>query len=90
MMENRFPLPPLSQLYPSRRAELDVLIPLISKNEMVSKTAVLSAFSIILGQTRSEIWNSLLSIVFSKKTDDMVAVIRVMLRSFIAMSLFVQ
>lgn len=89
-MENHFPLPPLSQLYPSRRAELDVLIPLISKNEMVSKTAVLSAFSIILGQTRSEIWNSLLSIVFTKKTDDMVAVIRVMLRSFIAMSLFVQ
>lgn len=89
-MENHFPLPPLSQLHPSRRAELGVLISLISQNEMVSKTAVLSAFSVILGQTRSEIWNSLLSIVLNKKTDDLISELRVMLRSFIVMSLFVQ
>lgn len=91
MMDNHFPLAAFSTLHEVRKAQLLALSSLLSASDgTISKVSVLGSLSTILGQDRSDIWNSLLSIVFPAESIPDPSSLRQLLYSFIIMSLYVQ
>lgn len=90
-MDNHFPLAAFSTLHEVRKAQLLALSSLLSAcNGTISKVSVLGSLSIILEQNRSDIWNSLLSIMFPSGSTPDPSLLRQLLYSFITMSLYVQ
>ena len=90
-MDNHFPLAAFSTLHEVRKAQLFALSSLLSACDgTISKVSALGSLSIILEQNRSDIWNSLLSIVFPSGSTPDPSLLRQLLYSFITMSLYVQ